>query len=77
MGSITNEKFICRWDLKVAKATKYELKKGAIMLKNDTLFICHRLLYREELINSLYVLTLPRKNSLQVKRSPIVWPTFN
>ena len=35
-------------------------KKREIMLINDTLCICHRLLYKQQLINTLNFSTLPR-----------------
>ena len=38
---------------------------GAIMLRNATLYIYHRLLYMQRLINTLNFLTLPRSIGAQ------------
>jgi len=42
----------------LSTATQYVLKKRSYMSRNDTLYICHTLLYKKELLNSLYFLTV-------------------
>jgi hypothetical protein len=56
---IAIENFLSGRYQKACELLHNALKKGVITLRNDALCICHRLLYKKLVIQSLYLLTLP------------------